>query len=126
MRKLLISQVSYFKVNTSEGTSSMFQILQDLRLKQYQEKCYSDTMQNDSKMFHMTSTTNTVQATAQPATSFRTITPSTAMSGTKTTTKQVNPIQVHPDTSHKAPLGHCTSRILYACPPTHSSGLQTR
>ena len=54
----------------------------------------------------MTSTTNTVQNMAQPATSFRTTTPSTAMTG-RTTTKQVNPVHVHPDTSCKAPLGHC-------------------
>ena len=44
---------------------------------------------------------------AQPSTSFRTTTPSTATAGTMTI-KQVNPIQVHPDTSHEAPLGHCT------------------
>ena len=50
----------------------------------------------------MTSTTNTVQNMAQPATSFRTTTPSTAMTGTKVTTKQVNP-----DTSCKELLGHC-------------------
>ena len=38
--------VPNFKINTSEGTSSnVFQILQDLRLKQYQEKCHSDSMQ---------------------------------------------------------------------------------
>ena len=38
--------------------------------------------------------------------SFRMTTPSTAMTGTMTT-KQVNPVHVHPDTSCKAPLGHC-------------------
>ena len=43
----------------------------------------------------------------QLATSFRTTTPSTAMTQTKMTTKQVNPVQVHPDTSHKELLGHC-------------------
>ena len=34
--------VPNFKINTSEGTSAsnVFQILQDLRLKQYQEKCH--------------------------------------------------------------------------------------
>ena len=55
-------------------------------------------------MFH---TTDTAQNMAQPAASFRTTTPSTAMTGT-TTTKQVNPVYVHQDTSCKAPLGHCT------------------
>ena len=96
--------VPNFKINTSEGTSSnVFQILQDIHLKHYQEKCHSDTMHIDSKMFHMTSTTNTVQNMAPPATSFRTTTPSTATTGTKMTTKQVNPVQVHPNTSHKEP-----------------------
>ena len=64
-------------------------------------------MHIDLKTFHMTSTTNTIQNTAQPATSFRTTTPSTAMTG-RTTTKLVNPVYVHPDTSCKVPLGHCT------------------
>ena len=91
--------VPNFKINTSEGTpSNVFQILQDLQLKQYQEKCHSDTMQNNLRMFHMTSTTNTVKNTAQAATSFRTTTPSTAMTG-NVTTKQVNPIHVHPDST---------------------------
>ena len=102
--------VPNFKINTSEGTSSnVFQILQDLHLKQYQEKCHSDTMQNDLRMFHtgLHNTTNTIQNTAQPATSFRTTTPSTAMPGTKMTTKQVNPVHVHPYTSCKELLGQC-------------------
>ena len=101
--------VPNFKVNTSEGTSSnVFQILQDLHLKQYQDRCHSNTMQNDSKTFHTVphNTTNTVQNMTQLATSFRTTTPSTAITGT--TTKQVNPVHVHPDTSCKAPLGYCT------------------
>ena len=106
--------VPNFKINTSEGTSSnVFQILQDLCLKQYQDRCHSNTMQNDLKTFHTTSTTNTVQNMAQPATSFRTTTPSTATTGTKMTTKQVNPVQVHPDTSCKELLGHC----IHACQP---------
>ena len=59
-------------------------------------------MHIDLKMFHMTSTINTVQYTAQLATSFRTTTLSTTMTGTTTTTttKQINPVHVHPDTSH--------------------------
>ena len=40
-----------------------------------------------------------VQHTAQLTTSFRTTTPSTAMTG-RMTTKQVNPVHVHPETSH--------------------------
>ena len=54
--------VPNFKFNTSTGTttgtsSNVFQILQDLQLKQHQGKCHSDSMQSDLKMFH--STTNT-------------------------------------------------------------------
>ena len=94
--------VPTFKVNTSEGTSAsnVFQILQDLHLKQYQEQCHSNTLHSNLQTFH------TVQNTTQLATSFRTTTPSTAMTG-KMTTKQVNPVHLHPDTSCKAPMGHC-------------------
>ena len=97
-----VVRVPNFKVNTSEGTSAsnVFQILQDLQPKQYQDRCHPNTMRSDPKTFH------TVQNMAQPATSFRTTTPSTATTG-KMTTKQVSPVHVHPDTSHKAPLGHC-------------------
>ena len=101
--------VPNFKVNTSEGTSAsnVFQILQDLCLKQYQDRCHLNTMHSNSKPFH-TVPHNTVQNTAQLATSFRTTTPSTATTGKMAmTTKQVNPVHAHPDTSHKAPLGHC-------------------
>ena len=121
--------VPNFKINTSEGTSSnVFQILQDLRLKQYQEKCHSDSMQNEFKKFHTGphSTINTVQNTAQPVTSFRTTTPSTATTG-RTTTKQVNPVHVHPDTSCKAPLGHCMhvhQPAVQVCKPGKSLALR--
>ena len=104
--------VPNFKINTSEGTSSnVFQILQGLHLKQYQNRCHSNTMQNDLRMFHTgpyntTNASNTVQNMAQPATSFRTTTPCTATTGNMTT-KQVNPVHVHPDTLHKELLGHC-------------------
>ena len=47
-----------------------------------------------------------VQPTAQPMTSLRTTTPSTAMTRRRTT-KQVNPVQVHQETSCKALLEHC-------------------
>ena len=62
-------------------------------------------MQSDSKMFH--STTNIfTENIAQPRTSFRTTTPSTAMTG-RMTTKQVNPVQIPQDTSHKTHLESC-------------------
>ena len=98
--------VTNFKVNTSEGTSSnVFQILQDLWLKQYQKQCHSITMHINSKMFQTTNKTQ-IEQMAQLVASFRTTTPSTAMTGTMTT-KQVNPVHVHQDTPCKAPLGHC-------------------
>ena len=51
---------------------------------------------------------NTAQMTqmAQPVASFRTTTPS-APAMTDTTTKQVNSVHVHQETSCKAPLAHC-------------------
>ena len=62
-------------------------------------------MQSDSKTFH--STTNTfTENMAQLTTSFRTTSPSTAMAG-RTTTKQVNPVQVPQYTSHKAHPESC-------------------
>ena len=116
-----------FKINTSEGTSSnVFQILQDLRLKQYQKQYHLSTTHIDSKTPHTTSTTNTVQNTAQPTTSFRTTTPFTAMTG-RMTTQQVNPVHVHPDTSHKAPLGHCMhvhQPAVQVCKPGESLTLR--
>ena len=70
--------------STSTGTSSnVFQILQDLRLKQYQ-KSHPDSLQNESRMSH-TSTHNTTGTTAQPTTSFRTLRPSTATNERTTT-----------------------------------------
>ena len=118
------------KINTSEGTSSnVFQILQDLQLKQYQEKCHTDSMQNELKTFHTGphSTTNTIiQNTAQLVTSFRTTTPSTATAG-RTTTKQVNPVHAHPDTSCKVPLGHCMhvhQPAVQVCKPGESLALR--
>ena len=47
-----------------------------------------------------------IQCMAQPMTSFRTTTPSTAMTR-RMTTKQVNPVHVLPETSCKALLEHC-------------------
>ena len=118
--------VPNFKVNTSEGTSSnVFQILQDLQLKQYQDQYHSNTMHSNSKTFHTAGTVQ-IEQLAQPVTSFRTTTPSTAMTGTMTT-KQVNPVHVHQDTSHKAPLGHCAhvhKSTVQVCKPGESLALR--
>ena len=82
-------------------------------------------MHIDSKTFHTTSTTNTIQNMAQPATSFRTTTPSTATTGR--TTKQINPVHVHPDTPHKAPLECCMhvyQLTVQVCKPGESLALR--
>ena len=74
-------------------------------------------------MFH---TADSVQNMAQPVASFRSTTPFTAMAGT-TTTKQVNPVHVHPDTSHKAPLAHCAhvhKSTVQVCKPGESLALR--
>ena len=108
--------VPNFKINTSEGTSSnVFQILQDIHLKQYQEQCHLNTVPH--------STTNVIQNMAQLTTSFRTTTPPTATTGTK----QVNPVHVHPDTPCKAPLGHYTDvhqPAVQVCKPGESLALR--
>ena len=67
-----------------------------------------------------------VQSMAQPTTSFRTTTPSTAMNG-RMTTKQVNPVQVHQETSHKALLEHCMhvhQPTVQVCRPGESLALR--
>ena len=79
--------VPNFKYSTSTGTSTgtssnVFQILQDLQLKQYQEN-HPNPLQNESRMSH-TSTTSTTGTTVQP-TPLRTWRPTTAnerMTGT--------------------------------------------
>ena len=66
------------------------------------------------------------QNMAQPVASFRTTTPSTAKTAI-TTAKQVNPVHVHPDTSRKAPLGHCAhvhKSIIQVCKPGESLALR--
>ena len=72
--------------------------------QQYKGQYCSSTMH--FKPSKPSSTRHTVQHMAQSTTSFRTTTPSTAMPG-RTTTKQVNSVQVHPETSCKALLEHC-------------------
>ena len=99
--------VPNFKCNTSTSTSTgtssnVFQILQDLQLKQYQEN-HPDSLQNESRTSHTSthSTTSTlIQNIAQPTTSFRTITPSTAMTERKSTSTLIQNT-VQPTTSFR-------------------------
>ena len=101
-----------FKFNTSTGTSTgkssnVFQILQDLQLKQYQEKCHQDQMSvQPVKSVESVKFDHYSKHIAQPTTSFRTTTCSTATTG-RMTTKQVNPVQVPQDTSCKTHLESC-------------------
>ena len=143
--------VPNFKINT-DTSSNVFQILQDLCLKQYEVQYHSSTVPSTvpnqhKKQFHLSTTPTTmqkqykepypfstipstashpyegqyrsstmhanlgkasimVQYTAQMTTSFRTTTPSTATTG-RTTTKQVNPVHIHPETPCQALLEHC-------------------
>ena len=67
-----------------------------------------------------------VQHTAQLTTSFRTTTPYTATTG-RMTTKQFNPVQVYPETSHKALLEHCMhvhQPTVQVCKPGESLALR--
>ena len=81
----------------------------------------SSTMPRDTK-----NTMITVQPMAQLTTSFRTTTPSTAATGRRTT-KQVNPVQVHQETSCKALLEHCMhvhQPAVQVCKPSESLALR--
>ena len=143
--------VPNFKCNTSTSTSTgtssnVFQILQDLRLKQYQEN-HPDSLQNESRMSHTSthSTTGTlIQNIAQPTPSFRTTTPTKDTTGrmntvqpttsirtttpTKATTgQQVNPVQAPQDTPHKVHLESCMyvhQPVSQVCKPGESLALR--
>ena len=83
-------------------------------------------MQIESKTSHISSTGTLIQNIAQPTTSFRTTTPSTATTG-RTTTKQVNSVQVPQDTSCKAHLESCVhvhQPMSQVCKPGESLALR--
>ena len=87
----------------------------------YEGQYHSSTVPIDSEK-----TMITVQPPAQPTTSFRTTTPSTA-TAERMTTKQVNPVQVHQETSCKALLEHCThvhQPAVQVCKPGESLALR--
>ena len=92
--------------------------------KQYEGPYHSSTMHVDSGK--PSSTSHMVQNMAQLTTSFRTTTPSAATTG-RMTTKQVNPVQVHPETSCKALLEHCMhvhQPAVHVCKPGESLALR--
>ena len=111
--------------STSTGTSSnVFQILQDLRLKQYQEN-HPDSLQNESRTSH-TSTYNatstpaqlailsdTTGNTVQPRTSSRTTTP------TKATTGRTNTFRTTPNTRQQVPHDTSCNTHLECCMHVH-------
>ena len=107
--------VPNFKCNTSTGTSSnVFQILQDLQLKQYQEN-HPDSLQNESRTSNTSthSTTGTIiQNIAQPTTSFRTITP------TKDTTGKMNTVQLTTSFRTTTPTKDTTGKMNTVRPTT--------
>ena len=82
-------------------------------------------MQIELKTFH--SVTNTfTQNMAQLTTSFRTTTPSTAITG-RMTTKKVNPVQVHQETpckAHLEPCMHVHQPVRQICKPGESLALR--
>ena len=140
--------------STSTGTSSnVFQILQDLRLKQYQEN-HPDSLQNESRTSQtsthsMTGTTaqpttsfrtcrsstvnnermtagTLIHNTVQPTTSFRTTTPTKATTG-RTNTFRTTPNtrqQVPHDTSHNTHLEHVYQPTSQVCKPGESLALR--
>ena len=116
------------KYSTSTGTSSnVFQILQDLQLKQYQEN-HPDSLQNESRTSH-TSTQSTTGTTAQLTTSFRTTTPSNTMTE-RTTTGTLIHNTVQPTTSFrtttptKATTGEQVNQALILQDMSHNTHLE--
>ena len=137
--------VPNFKYSTSTGTSTgtssnVFQILQDLWLKQYQ-KSHPDSLQNESRMSH-TSTHSMTGTTAEPTTSFRTwrsstvknkrmttgillqniVQPTTSFrttTPTKATTGRTNTFRTTPNTRQQVPQDTSCNRHLESCMQVH-------
>ena len=85
--------------------------------QQYEGQHHSSTMHID--LGKPSSTRHMVQNMARSVISSRTTTPSTATTG-RMTTKQVNPVHIHPETSCKALLEHC----MHVCKPGESLALR--
>ena len=125
--------------STSTGTSSnVFQILQDLWLKQYQQN-HSDSLQNESRTSHTSTHSKTgttaqlttsfrtcrsstvknermtigMQNIVQPTTSFRTTTPTKAMTG------RTNTFRTTPNTKQQVPHDTSCNTHLECCMHVH-------
>ena len=92
-----------YHAETTQGTIP-FGYRTKYRAETVKEQYRSSTMHIN--LGKPSSTTHTVQNMAQSITSFRTTTPFTATTG-RMTTKQVNLVLVHPETSCKAPPELC-------------------
>ena len=114
---------------TSTGTSSnVFQILQDLRLKQYQGN-HPDSLQSESRT-SPTSTTNTTCTTAQltPFRTYRsttanqntgTVTHNTSLSQSLTSFRTTIPTKTTPNTRHQGPQDTSCNRHPHCCMHVH-------
>ena len=83
-------------------------------------------MHSMSKTFKTTNIAQTTQM-AQLVAPFRTTTPSASATTDTMTTKQVNPVHVHQETSCKAPLAHCAhvhKLTIEVCKPGESLALR--
>ena len=118
---------NYPEENTVKGENvPNFKVNTVYILKQYQQQCHSNTMPSTSRTFHTKNTAQTTQM-AQLVASFRTTTPSELAMADTMTTKQVNPVHVHQETSCKAPLGHCVhvhKLTIQVCKPGESLALR--
>ena len=126
--------VPNFKYSTSTGTSlNVFQILQDLRLKQYQEN-HPDSLQSESRK-SQTSTTNMTSTTAQ-LTPFRTygsttanqntgtVTHNTSMSQSSTSFRTTIPTKTTPTTKHQGPQDTSCNGHSQCCMHVHQPSSQ--
>ena len=121
--------VPNYSTSTGTGTSSnVFQILQDLRLKQCQGN-QPDSLQSESRTSR-TSTTNTTCTTAQP-TPFRTygsatanqntgtVTHNTSMSQSSTSFRTTIPTKTTPNTRHQGPQDTSCNGLSQCCMHVH-------
>ena len=103
--------VPNFKINTSTGLSNVFQILQDLRLKQYQETSSSQTRTSQTSTTEMTCTTTQLtplmtygHAPANQNTGMAT--PITSMSESLTSSRTTMPAETTPSSRQPTSVKH--------------------